>query len=456
MCVDFGTAFSKSFATIEEESGALSFWALPIGGVDSELPLLLPSEMVIEKDNIYLGARARKYLDDTQGSLDRLIDSIKQFVTLTKDVSTLNMARLDKVKDPTQAFSQREVLVLYLAYLMQKTEKALTEKGIPANVRRRFTHPAWKVSLKQKNENEMRVLMAQAIVLARSLSMQFGYVSTSQARSMLDQLEDVKSSELPLVLISEPVREATAAGAGAISGTQEHRRDTYLVIDVGAGTTDIAGFICVNNPSWERSRLFEITGAEDAKNMAGNVLDNALQKFILQKSALSDHSEEFRVATFSVRRNLRLFKERLFTEGRVVINLPTDETINVELADFRKYPPVIDFARALASMVAKAASVVVGDGQKVYLVATGGGSSLPFVRELAERGVVYEGRTIMFATRDPVLPEVRQRNPELISIYPQIAVALGGSLPNLPEQRANVAAGLKDAPVYVMAPSYKS
>lgn len=190
--------------------------------------------------------------------------------------------------------------------------------------------------------------------------------------------------------------------------------------------------------------------------MAGNVLDNALQKFILQKSSLSDHSEEFRVATLAVRRNLRLYKERLFADGRIVVNLPTDEAVDVELDDFRNYPPVRDFARALAGMVAKSASVVAGDGQTVHLVATGGGSSLPFVREIAEQGVVFEGRTTMFAPRDAVLPEVRQRNPELISIYPQIAVALGGSLPNLPEQRASVAVGLTEAPQYVMAPSYKS
>src|SRR5205807_1371269 len=111
---------------------------------------------------------------------------------------------------------------------------------------------------------------AEAIVLARSLGDQLlEALPVASARAALDQLKELQG-ELPLNLIAEPVREATAAGAGALFGTPAHRREAYIIVDIGAGTTDVAGFYCVNNPDWDRPRVFEVNGAADAIKSAGN------------------------------------------------------------------------------------------------------------------------------------------------------------------------------------------
>jgi hypothetical protein len=457
LCIDFGTSFSKAFATLDNGLDRAALIDLPIGDGSTGSTLTSPSELFIDNGRLYFGLNARKQLDDTQASADRLIDSIKQFITLNSDVTLLGKSKLSPTQDPTQTFSRRDILALYLGHLMTLTETALTAKGLSINVRRRFTHPAWKDGSKEKNENEMRVMMAEAIVLARSADISLSEsISTVDARNLLDQLSQFDKNNLPIGLIREPVREATAAGAGAILATPDNKREIFLVVDIGAGTTDVAGFVCVNNPDWERARLFEITAAANAKNMAGNVLDTALQKLIMEKSALVPESEEYRAAALSVRRDRRLFKEQLFTSGEVIVPLPTDETVRITLEEFNAYPPVVTFQNQITEMISNSAGIVSGDSNRINLVATGGGARLPIVNLLAETGVTYDGRQIMLESREALAEGVRENNPELVDLYPQIAVALGGALPTLPEQMAGLRQGLSSAPVRRMGPMYKS
>jgi hypothetical protein len=104
----------------------------------------------------------------------------------------------------------------------------------------------------------MKTMMAQAVVLSRSLGDELlTGLPVPKARQALDELKNLKA-ELPYLLIAEPVREATAAGAGALLGIEEHKREAYIIVDVGAGTTDVAGCYCVNNPEWDRPRVFEV------------------------------------------------------------------------------------------------------------------------------------------------------------------------------------------------------
>jgi hypothetical protein len=57
---------------------------------------------------------------------------------------------------------------------------------------------------------------------------------------------------------------------------------------------------------------------------------------------------------------------------------------------------------------------------------------------------------------DAMPGDIRTKYPDWIDPYPQIAVALGGSLPNLPEQMSSIPAGLTSAPKRTLAPIYRS
>jgi hypothetical protein len=460
LCIDFGTSFSKAFVSIDNGYNDPDLVELPLSDGTTGTQLAAPSELLIDGDTILFGVYARRRWYEIQAPRERLIDSIKQFITLNKEVAALNQRSMPTSQDPGQHFSQRDILVLYLAHLTALTEKAILEKGLGTNIKRRFTHPAWKDGVKEQNEREMRRLMAEAVVLARSAATEFASkMPLASARQFLDQLMSLEEDKLPFVLIGDPVREATAAGAGALLATREGKRESYLVLDIGAGTTDVAGFYCVNNPLNERMRVFENSSAADARNVAGNTLDDALQRFVLDLSGLSQDSAEARLAGHALRRQIRSYKEQLFRSERVIVDLNTDQTIEVALTKFLAYPPVIQFTRMITEMVAGAAIALAGDLSRVKLVATGGGARLPIVQELAEKGVRHGDKHVSFELIDAIADGIRQTHPDLIDPYPQIAVALGGSLPHLPEQRKSVltAPGASTAPKVKAAPAiYKS
>jgi molecular chaperone DnaK (HSP70) len=457
LCIDFGTAFSKAFACLDTKETIPQIIDLPIGQYgQSERPLITPSEMILDNNMIYFGGAARKLFDNTEASPDRLIDSFKQYMTLGADVSNLSKIRIDSTKDPEQKFFQRDILLLYLAHLTRLTENSLEEKGISPNLRRRFAHPAWSDKHRKNNEQEMKFMMAEAIVLARSLGDQLiNALPVSTARVALDQLRELKG-QLPLALIAEPVREATAAGAGALLAASENRRESYVIVDIGAGTTDVAGCYCVNNPDWSRPRVFEVESAADAIKSAGNVLDNALTKLILTKSNVIPGSAEYSVAAASLSRSKRIYKETLFDNGQVLAELPTGEIVEVNLEEFLLFEPVVGFTESVKNLVAKTAIQIAGDAKRLIFVATGGGARLPIIKKIAEEGVERDGTHITFIWREPAPEGMAAAYPDLVDPYPQLAVAVGGALPALPEQRAGVRSGLSEAPRYAMAPAYKS
>jgi molecular chaperone DnaK (HSP70) len=439
LCIDFGTSFSKAFACLDTGEAIPEIIDLPIGDGGSGSQLLTPSEMIIEDDTIYFGAHARKVFDDTEAAPERLIDSIKQYMTLGADVSNLAKIRMDTAKDAKQRFFQRDILLLYLAHLTRLTENALASKGVTVNVRRRFAHPAWADGHRQSNEQAMKTMMAEAIVLARSLGDQLlKSLPVAEARAALDELK-LMADALPVNLVAEPVREATAAGAGALIGSAPGKREDYIIVDIGAGTTDVAGFICVNNPDWERPRISEITSAAGAINSAGYVLDNALIKLILEKSNAMSGSTEYGRSAAALARTKRINKETLFQTSRLSVDLPTGEVVEVVVEEFLAYPPVVAFAEKVSTLVAKAADAMASE--RLILVATGGGAKLPIMQKLAAEGLHYEGRRFIFISRDPAPRGMAAEYPDLVDPYPQIAVALGGSLPQLPEQMVSLKTG---------------
>jgi molecular chaperone DnaK len=394
LCLDFGTSFSKAFVSVEGES-ELDLIELPLGDGTRGTRLATPSELFIDGKSIFFGAAARPRWDDIQASTDRLIDSIKQFITLNMDVTGLGQRAMPTAQDQSQKFSQRDILVLYLAHLTALTERAASARGLSQNLRRRFTHPAWKERVRHQNEQEMRRLMAEAIVLARSSPDEFTTVMrTDTARVLLDQLASVNPAELPFALIGDPVREATAAGAGALLATREGRREAYLVLDIGAGTTDVAGFYCVNNPNNDRMRVFEVSSAADAKNIAGNTLDNALQRFVLDQSGLSPDSAEARLAGHAFRRQARRYKEQLFRTGRVIVELATDQVVDVDINTFLAYAPVVQFNKIITEMVARSTIALAGDLTRVNLVATGGGPRFRLFKVLVRMGSITRESTL--------------------------------------------------------------
>jgi len=441
VCIDFGTSFSKAYASEgddPDEAPALIDIALTPDAEGSER-YLMPSELLIHQGELHFGRSARKVFDDIAAAQDQLIDNPKQYMTLSKDVSNLEKRMLPKSKDPNRIFTERDALVLYLSHLVRMVDQSIAAAGLSQSLSMRYTHPAWEKEIAEQNSIAMRRIVAEAIALARSFPSDFeAKLGVSRASKLLLAARQASDEDLPFVLLKEAVAEATAAGAGALMEAQPTGRQHFVILDIGAGTTDVAGCVCVKG-SGLRAKVWEIQDARDAKKLAGNAIDNALQKFILERSSLAKDTTEYSQAERALRRAIRAEKETLFSTGEVLVELVTDELVDVTVEDFRNDPMVDKIFNAIKDMVAKAAFAIKESNAKVYLVPTGGGAGLPLIEELVSEPLVKNGTLrVKLELSDAMPDQLRDVYPEIEPYYAQLAVAIGGAHPALPEQKPTI------------------
>lgn len=459
MCLDFGTSFSKAFAcSVDDTDDVPELFPLAFGtNAFGDPELLLPSELFVDGGELYLGGAARAHFNAVEATQDRLIDSPKQFITLTKDVTDLHRRKLEEAQDPSGTLTQRDALVLYLAHLNLRAEQALRGQGLSVDLKRRYAHPAWTPDHFKDNSEAMRRIIAEAIAIGRCCGDDLSSnLSLEKACKIVQLARKAKDDELPFGLIADPVLEATAAGAGALIGTPAQRRVPYVILDIGAGTTDVAGCICVNNPSKDRVTVAEVTPAARAINQAGNIIDNALLKKVMDKSGLADGTAEYRRVQASLKRTIRGDKEVLFMDGALSVGLVTGDVVDIELDDFLEHPIIRGLFKKITDLTIDAAFCVAGDQNTVNVTATGGGAGLPVVKALDGVSIERDGRRVQLSLAEPMPYELRETYPQLVDPYPQVSVAVGGALPNLPAQVKSIKEGISVPGKRYLAPMYKS
>lgn len=459
VCLDFGTSYSKAFACSTDDFLLVpELYGLAVGrnkpGLSS---LLMPSEIFVDDEVIYLGSSARDKFFSVEAKYERLIGSPKHFITLGKDATELGRVFLEEAQDPSQRLTQRDVVVLYLAHLDSQAITSLAAQGKPTNVKRRYTHPHWGKEIFDKNSIAMRRIMAESIALSQMFPANVSEKCLlNVALQMLDQVRLAEDGQLPFAMVGDPVLEATAAGAGALMSTKEGSREPYVILDIGAGTTDVAGCVCVHNQITDHVSVAEVTSAAKAKNMAGNRLDYALLRCFLSKAKMVDGTPEYARVRSSLLVSIRDNKELLFTTGEVSVNTPLGDVVTVSLDEFLKDEVVVGIFRVITELVSEAALAVSGSGDKVNVVATGGGATLPVISSLNGMVIDSNNKRISLRLRQAMPVEVGEEYPEFADRYAQLAVAVGGSLPNLPKQVSSIPEGILIAEKRTLSPVYKS
>lgn len=459
VCLDFGTSYSKAFACSADDFLLVpKLTALAVGGNDSGVPnLLLPSELFVDDGVIHFGLSARNKFFAVEAKYERLIGSPKQFITLGKDATELDRSVLEKAQEPSQRLTQRDAVVLYLAHLDLLAMNSLSDQGEPTNVKRRYTHPHWNEEIFEKNSLEMRRILAEAITLSQMFpSNLLEKCSLEVALKMLTKVRSAEGNQLPFDMVGDPVLEATAAGAGALMATRKGSRQPYVILDIGAGTTDVAGCVCVHNHNTDQVAVAEVSSAAQAKNMAGNLLDNALLRFMLTKANVVDGTPEYARVQSSLLVSIRDNKEVLFREGSLSVNTPLGDVITASLDEFLEDKVVVKFFEVITELVKKAAFTVAGSSEKVNVVATGGGASLPVVQKLNNMKLESDGKRISLRLQQAMPGAVEDEYPEFADRFAQLAVAVGGSLPNLPKKISSISEGISIPGKRTLAPIYKS
>ena len=458
LCLDFGTSFSKASACQTHDSDAIPD-LINIGfseNDDDPTRFFLPSELFICDDRIYFGRAARKKFEVVEADQDRLIDSPKQYMTLGTEVADLHQKPLRSEQDTSQSLSQRDALVLYLSHLNHLSENSLQTGDSALDVRRRYAHPGWDDTTADANSRSMARIMAESIMLAKCFPGEFDEsMPLVMAQDIARRAREADSDDLPFELLVDPVLEATAAGAGALMATRERHRQPYVILDIGAGTTDVAGCLCVNKPTDEYVKVAEVTGARKAIRRAGNNIDGILLREILDRSSLARETIEYSQVSRALRKRIRDYKETLFNDGILPAELTSGEIVEIELENFLQLESARKLFEEIKEIVTDAAFVVAGDDEPVHLVATGGGATLPVVQDLVSQPIEKNGSRLRLHLRDSMPDDLRDAYPGLANVFPQLAVSVGGSHPELPMQINSIREGIRDPGPMTLGPVYR-
>ena len=442
MCLDFGTAMSKAFATVFPDQ----YLDLELGKEAGRQGYALPSSVFIGDDGkAYFGFEAIEMSQDLVDSGRERLDSIKGWLSLRREGNLDGDAcLLQKAMNPTNyKLTQGDLIRIYLAYLTDLAEKALSSQLTVADARhakRRFARPCWPDPAQaQWADKQMRTMLAEAQILADTFSGRWaGGIGVAELKGTVDQIKSL--GKRPDYLIDAGVPEPVAVAAGAIADS-ENLRDAFIVVDVGAGTTDFGLFISTRKTEDDELRVFQIPASIKGLMQAGDKVDGLLRGFIAGRESIDPSDTSGKLILADLTRKIRGLKEALFKSGQLEYALADGTVGKIQLEEFLADEKVQRFGKAVEAGFKDALEAVdetwlrwlAMDGVRLHVVLTGGSSPLPMMQALGKGRIDVKGHSILRQPVDPT-PEWMAGMPnELSTVYPQLAVAIGGAAETMPE-----------------------
>jgi molecular chaperone DnaK len=424
LCIDFGTAFSKAAAA---PTGAWSRFdpamvrPLQIGQHDGRgNAFLLDSAVFVDNDRVLFG-RSAIARADALGSKKRT--ALKSFKTLLS-VSDLDRALSTNAPlsiDPHRIFQMRDLIVLYLAYLLAAIERARAlDPMIKGRIARRYAAPAWRGG----DSAGLHATVVRLFGEAEGFRARIDNALLSDAGVSIDDI----TSLLPAAMDgAQPldmglIYEATAAAAYTSIGLDDSASH-LLVVDMGAGTTDIAALARIGN------RMFELPEARSTLKQAGDFVDRVIANRALDAAKWAKSTDQQAHLWSELMRDMRDTKETLFEEGRASVR-HRDKVFTIAIKDFDRDKDFQAFAKELKAAYEHGVAVVRDDAAargrtNVEAVAV----AAPFIQALIASKNTRGARPRI--TPRPATPEwahAEEFRGNLAPVFPQLAIAIGGAL----------------------------
>ena len=439
LCLDFGTAKSKAFAANGDDPPQLE--PLPLGEADEDLDQsvhdMSSSVWIADDGLLFLGSEAVKRGDSGDPLSRTRLDSLKQVISRVHALEGADslQARLPTDVDPTATLTYLEAITIYLAYLTDLATTALEERSLPRYVRRTFTVPWWTMQQRRWTGD----LLSTALIRGQLLADTFH----GRWREGI-QVQDVKKAvnaaapydeKLSWMLADQSrygILEALAA-ASARLWTDRAARDVMLVVDVGAGTTDVSLFLVVQKDG-EFHRSWPIAPGGVAIRQAGDTLDSLLVVEIMKRAALGEDKTLREQVSRGLNRDARRLKETMFKTGKVTAGLVNDDAVTMTAGEFLKLSGTQKFEGLVVDRIQKLLDEVDGSwvkavSDRITLVLTGGGAGLPMIGDLAKRSWKLGNRSVRCRLAPEVPDFVRERfDTDFVQEYPRLAVSMGGAL----------------------------
>ncbi|RJP67024.1 MAG: hypothetical protein C4535_12075 [Comamonadaceae bacterium] len=444
LCLDFGTAMSKAFASVQPDEHL----ELELGVAAGRTGHALPSSVFVgDNGKAYFGFEAIDRSQELIESGRERLDSIKGWLSLRREGDLDGeLCVLSKALNPTAfKLTQGDLIRIYLAYLtdmagMAMASYSLEGKKIQRYALRRFARPCWPDQAQAKWADAlMRTMLAEAQILADTFSGRWaGGIDVAELKAAVEKLKRV--GKMPDYLIADGVPEPVAVAAGAFED-MENLRDAFMVVDVGAGTTDFGLFVSTRRPGEEEVRVFQVPASIQGLMQAGDKVDGMLRVYIAQKESIDTADNAGRMNMAALGLQIRSLKETLFKAGKLEYVLADGTVGQVGLEEFladervQRFGSLVEkgFVDSLRGVDASWLRWLSAPGVSLRVVLTGGSSQLPMMKAMAKGPIQINGFEIRREEVSPRPQWMEDVSEELQAMYPQLAVAIGGSAENMPE-----------------------
>lgn len=434
LCIDFGTAASKASICRRpgpDETLSACIRPLPIAANSQKGQVFAAqSALLFAGDRVRFGQNALDYALEADPDVD-VLRSFKTFL----GAANLNEAlrfQLRRSIDRTSRFSQRQALILYLAYLLRLTDAAIQQESALAPAERaplrRYAHPSW------RDGASATKLMSGLFDEAQSVALKLGSALTARegvaAEEAMRALAIAQNSPID-ARVEAAVFEAQAAAECHFLARSD-RPHHILVFDMGAGTTDVTAFE-LN----AEGVLRELEHARRTIMLACDEVDSLIVSSLAQRLDKGADRNQKKRAWRQIAGQSRELKETLFTEGQCDVAVGVRKA-GLRLRDFSQSKEfrqlsavLLDlYATSLNQLAQRAASA---GKTEIGVVLAGGGARLPFIQEMTAKTSPQNNR-VRKVRVEPVVPDWANDDAfpnGFANVFSQAAISVGGAIAQL-------------------------
>lgn len=437
LCMDFGTAMSKATLVEEdEEYDTEKIVVLELGRYgDLEDDYMLISSVYIDNDGrLWFGKNAVELseLETDKGTRQRM-DNIKR---------RLSEGGLDSPVDPQFnptdiPITYADMILAYLTFLTWSVNKSLEGVGqageYQRNLSRRFAMPCLSGAQAREMADLLRQNLGEAQILADTFFSTL--LDGIPLQQFIDAVRALRIKKLTYQFVAENITEPLGV-AGSLLSWRDKVNMLVMVVDVGAGTSDLSMYRIHVDPDSGKNVAVEIKGSSSAITEAGNYLDILLKGLILKKAGIDSESPVWIYSNWELEKNIRDYKETLFNEESVFVHLSKGDDVDIYLGEFLELEGVRQFEKTLGNTMQEILErvhhtwidwVSVHPRRYLTVVLTGGGASLPMVKSLAKGTIPVNGVDIRVEPAKAFPTWLEDDYYDLEDDYPRIAVSLGGA-----------------------------
>lgn len=431
--LDFGTAFSKAAATkiMSTEAATLrEVRPLRIGATaGGNRPYLVPSSMFLDRQRIHFGPRAIAKLVAARVEDRELVRSFKRVLGANDFEDALNRYPRPSV-DPDRLFRLRDLITLYLAYLLALVDA--TVAGATHRSRLRFTRPGWIPDRIAAAHEIMTALFNQAHVVHQILGDRLIAQDGLEYAVAREALDKASAAFAGFPALDGGIYEASAVGLCHYS---DARTPNYLLImDVGAGTTDVAALVRApfNN------EICIVRAGRRTIETAGDHFDAALVDLLMAKAKLKTDAERAALRNTFVP-IVRELKEDLFAKGALQVVF-RGKKFGCTARELERRPAFRTAIKDIDALYGECLTELVQAAQRegvrsIGIVLAGGGSRIPAIRSAVAKRRWTGLVRIKHLPSTPAWVQAlgAEKNYDYEPLFSQVSAAFGAAI-SAPEQ----------------------